>query len=632
MRHVVIKWFYFGLVVVATVAVHADLALEPKNIVVATHDIFDPAALDLKCNLEAVTGCEIPIVYKSEIPDGAFPFMVGEAAPGAPVEFEPEEGRWRATKKGVFFYGDKTRRSRTSGVRHAVMDFLENELEVRWPWFTNIACRTQNPLVLRHGGANVKFKLRERSIRMTAKSGPLADSAAVWLARQGAGGHDIMRRGHAFTKYWERFKEDHLDYFRMVNGSRIATGRSDDDMSALGRAVNGVHVSMCVSNEALVDQVIEDWKEDGCPDWVNVCENDVPGSDACECEACQALDPPEVRGRKKEGWVNWYADRYLDFARRVLEKARKENPNVKVAMYAYNATEQPPVRLSVPDGVALALVPTVFTREWTDAFLAGWEKAGLKEFAWRPNRHHYYEMPFLPLGSEKFFFEEARRVMSHSGCVGFDYDTKAPMSAFEYYRDYPLLKAMIDPSKDFDYWDSRYCDAFGEAKENVRAYYRYWREKVWEKRIAPDLVRLSAGFSVWRGIVRNLEKYYKLSDFAAAARPLDAALLKKNLSDADRARVAELVMWNEHAKLFFKAITRKSDPDSLKLYRFRSQHGIPLFPWYEQYRGRDLCGLKKIAEKAGGNADDADAEVRGPKVRLQRNADDDKGKRRRRSR
>ena len=610
----------------------ADLALDPKNVVITTHDLMDPVALDFKRNLDAVTGCDIPLTYLSEAPEGAFPFMLGEAAPGAPAEFEPEEGRWRATKKGVFFYGDRTRRDKSSsGVRHAVYDFLENELGVRWPWFSNIACRVQNPLVLKHGGANVKFPVRHRSIRMSGGGSDLFDKAHVWLGRQGAGGHDRISAGHAFTRYWERFKGEHLEYFRMRNGARFATGRANDDMSAFGRAVNGVHVSMCVSCEGLVDQVLEDWRDDDRPKWINLCENDVPGSDACECEACVALDPPEVQGRKREGWVNWYADRYLYFAGRVLEKARKERPDVKVSMYAYNATEQPPLKTSVPDGVGMGIVPTVFTREWTDAFLAGWQKAGLKEFFWRPNRHHYYEMPFLPLGCEKYFFDEARRVLAYKECAGFDYDSKAPMSAFEYYRDYHLLKLMCNPDKtDFDYWDDRYFDAFGAAKENVRAYFRYWREKVWQKRIEPDLAKLSAGFAVWRGILRNLEKYYRASDFAAAGRSLDAALARKDLSPGDRALVKELSMWNEHARLYCRAIVRKTESDSLKLYRFREQNGIVLFPWYEQYAGRDICGLKRVAKRAGGNPDDADEEVRGPKVRLQRSADEDNGRKRRR--
>ena len=58
--------------------------------------------------------------------------------------------------------------------------------------------------------------------------------------------------------------------------------------------------------------------------------------------------------------------------------------------------------------------------------------------------------------------------------------------------------------------------AFGAAADDIREYYRYWREQVWEKRLAPDQAKIAERgkwFNFARGLVWNLGKYYKESEF-----------------------------------------------------------------------------------------------------------------------
>ncbi|MBQ6473063.1 MAG: hypothetical protein IJJ33_13850 [Victivallales bacterium] len=58
--------------------------------------------------------------------------------------------------------------------------------------------------------------------------------------------------------------------------------------------------------------------------------------------------------------------------------------------------------------------------------------------------------------------------------------------------------------------------AFGAAETDVRDYYRYWRKKVWDERLAPaqaDITEKGKVFNFGRGLLWNLGKYYRESDF-----------------------------------------------------------------------------------------------------------------------
>ncbi|NUN94403.1 MAG: energy-coupling factor ABC transporter permease [Verrucomicrobiae bacterium] len=50
---------------------------------------------------------------------------------------------------------------------------------------------------------------------------------------------------------------------------------------------------------------------------------------------------------------------------------------------------------------------------------------------------------------------------------------------------------MSDPSQPFERWEEQYLSAFGSAAEDVKAYHRYWRNELWEKRLAPSLEKLA---------------------------------------------------------------------------------------------------------------------------------------------
>jgi hypothetical protein len=557
-----------------------------------------PAALELKVHLDYMTGQDVPIVKEKELKPGVYPWYVGKVPPGVPPEFnprkdlKPEEGRWEITPDAAYFYGART--------KMAVFSFLEDGLGVRWAFDTNIAFRTQNPLVVTATKGAWHPELRIRNLRGKG-------TGLTWRMRLRNGAHDAPAYGHAFTKYWERYSKRRPDFFAMrEDGKRLPVGCPDDVTNrTVATALNKEerraidHISMCVSSEALVDQVVADWQAAGAGPFLNACENDSGGENVCHCDRCKALDEPKPADAQA-WWPNWYADRYVHFAKRILAKARAIRPGVKVVMYGYNATEQPPRREKLDPDIIVGLVPTVFSREAVAKYIEGWKNAGVNEFFYRPNRRCYYYPAYLPVGYEKHFFD-ILQLVHRNGCFGFDYDGGTPKQYCYagWFPDYVINKAMSDPSKDFAYWEDHYMQAFGPAAPEVKKYFRYWREEVWEKRIAQDVELLTTQgkvFNFVRGLFWNLGKYYKAEDFTNAQACLDQALGRTDLTDAERDRVEKLKFTHTHASMIHNAVVNRSEKNAQTLLAFRRTHALQLVPWYEDRFG-DICGIKKLLEK-----------------------------------
>lgn len=577
--------FFCLLLLSGYICTGTELLIDPAKAVIAAQQANDPAAKELKTHLELITGKTIPIEKAGQTRKGAYVFHVGKAPAGSDGKFQPEEARWEIKPDAAYFYGDQN-----NGALFAVYDFLENELGVRWPGPGDIAFKAQNPLRIRNPKGRWYPTLNLRGIRYYKNR-----TAQNWQSRLRAGNsHNPPRYGHAFTKYWKRFSKTHPEYFAMrEDGLRAPVGlKANSDNIAAFQGKSAEAIAMCVTSEGLIRQIIEDWKKSRCPLYINLCENDALGKDSCHCPKCTALDV--IPEKNKNQWQNCYADRYVHFANRVLAEAKKIRPDVKATMYAYNATEQAPSREKPDPDLVIGIVPTDFTMNGIHAYVGSWKKAGLNHFFYRPNRHVYYALPYLPAGWEKHFFE-IWQYLYKSGAIGFDYDGAGSTGRFQYLGDYAILKAMQDPSKPFEYWEKHYMQAFGAAAEDVSKYFRYWREQVWEKRLAPDQAKIAEQgkwFNFARGLIWSLGKYYKESDFAEAGKHLEAAL-SRDLTPQERTRIEKLKLSHEHARLFFRAVAFKTDRDSLNLLHFRKQHKINPLQWNEQRFG-DVCGIKRV--------------------------------------
>ena len=576
--------FFCLLLLSGYICIGTELLIDPAKAVIAAQQANDPAAKELKTHLELITGKTIPIEKAGQTRKGAYVFHVGKAPAGSDGKFQPEEARWVIKPDAAYFYG-----AQNNGVLFAVYDFLENELGIRWPGPDDIAFKAQDPIRIRNRNGRWYPALNIRAIRSYTNK-----AAGRWHQRLRSGKHDAPAYGHAFTKYWKRFGKTHPEFFAMrKDGVRgpVDLKKGGDNIAAF-QGASGEAVAMCVTCGGLIEQIIADWKKAGCPLYINLCENDALGKDSCHCLKCTALDV--VPERKNMQWQNWYADRYIHFANRVLAEAKKIRPDVKTAMYAYNATEQAPAREKPHADVVVGIVPTDFTMAGIEAYVGAWKKAGLDHFFYRPNRHFYYQLRCLPAGSEKHFFSILKYLV-RSGGIGFDYDAPAELGDFQSFGDYVLLKAMQDPEKDFEHWEKHYMQSYGAASEELSSYFRYWREQVWEKRLAPhqkEIADQGKVFNFARGLIWNLGQYYREGDFIEAGKYLEAAL-SRDLTKEERARIEKLKLAHDHARLFFRAVAFKTDRDSLNLLDFRVKHKINPLPWNEQYYG-DVCGIKRV--------------------------------------
>ena len=566
-----------------------------KSAIVSAGRPTEKAAKELQTHFERITGVTVPIVAKAEqAPAGSYLWLPGVAPDGEkPVaEMRPEETRYRITADKAYFWGP------ARAPEMAVYRFLERALGVRWPWAGAISCDASKTIDVRDTEDTWIPELKMRGVRGSGL--PFVE----WRFRLLSGGHDSPNYGHAFTKYWGRFGATklHPEYFAMRrDGQRIPMGVEPDTAFNIAASTSrpAQFISLCPSCRTLEDQIIADWKEKDF--WkrqrcVNICENDATGDNVCHCEACKALDEPPPADAK-DWWECWYADRYVNLAKRVLAKAKETRPDAEVCMYAYNATEQAPRREKLTDDIIVGLVPTYFSRESISEYYRRWKEAGMKKHFYRPNRRCYYAAPYLPLGYERQFYDIFELINSY-GSMGCSEDGAAPASQLGWFSDYVILKAMSEPERPFEYWEDHYMAAFGAAKDDVKAYYRYWREEVWEKRIAPDvdyLTEIGLCFNFTRGLYFNLEKYFTDDDFVKSGCLLHRALAHEDLDANRRALIEQLMTAHEHSRLWAAACCTMTEDAAKALLDYRRNRGLNLFQYGETYFG-DVC--------ATGRADD----------------------------
>ena len=566
----------------------AALTIRPEGgAIVSAGKVYARPAKDLQRHLKLITGVELPVVAEKDAPAGAFVWRVGAVPPGEENrKFEPEESLWKLTGNGAWFYGDTNsavRSAAKSGAEMGMYAFLEDELACRWPWFDKISVREQNPLVVKNSQGRWVPPFRLRTFRQRGRH-------VEWRARMRDGRHGVPRYGHAFGAYWSRFAKTHPEFFGMrLDGKRFPPDAPNDMTNPAVYAGNmAAAIAMCVSCDGLVDQLIEDWKAAGTNEYINLCENDATGANRCHCPKCEALDEPQPPGSTNI-WQNWFADRYVDFSNRVMERARKVRPDAKACFYAYNMTELAPRRVRTVPGVSVGVVPTVFTQDRIRKYLRDWKAAGFNDFFYRPNRHYYYCCYFLPMGNEKYFYD-IFDVVAAENPIGFDYDSGPNLDVFNFFRDYLIYKAMQDRSKNFAYWENHYCEAFGVAKDDVKEFFRFWR-KIWKNRLEPHVEEFTAiGFDFMRKFLTRLGEFYSEEDFRRSEAILDRGLARRGLSANHRELVEELKDGFVHARLFHAAITRKCEANAKALYEYRVAHGIVPVQYQESYYV-DLCGV-----------------------------------------
>lgn len=604
-----------------------NIEVDPgKSVIVLTQPdnrAISRAADELQKHFELITRVHIPIVGEPVKSHDHYRFHVGEPAPGEGKTAGKQESRWVIGPKESYFDGDTT--GYGDGALFAVYSFLQDQFGVTWiePGDEGIVAPQSDTLKLQTGRFSWTPKLMFRKIRQGGariqKSQPplpdsfkeyaefrpsleehndFAEDVIEWQKRMRMGGHR-PGGGHAFHTWWKKYGAEHPGYFALNKyGKRepvpLPKAHQTDEF-----------IKICASNPDVVKQLVRDWlpKKDVVR-FVDTGLNDGI-ENFCLCGECAKLDVP----KKGDKFHEHLTDRYTHLSNAVAREVVKERPDAMVTMYAYLTTLYPPRALRLEPNIVVQVVPYVIPLDTkvTRDLLGGWKEAGATMLAFRPNYHTKYLTTALPIGVEEQMFK-VFRIAVENGCVSADYDSLVHNWPVTGMSDFVLAQAMSDPDKPFSYWENLYYSAFGEASAEVGDYYKYWRHEMWNKRLSPNIETISnkggAGdFS--RGLLWSLGEYYTAEDFEITNGILESAS-RKNLTEAERQRLEELQLANEHARLTRAAIAAAPMDKSVhaeKLLAFRKAHREDLkLSWMGVFamelNNGDLSGLN-ISKEMG---------------------------------
>jgi len=586
-----------GIALVGYPCLAESVKVDPGNCVIVLHlesnlspsavNSHRTAAEELRKHLALVTGTDISIVTNDAVAAGKYPFYFGVVPPGDTKPIVSQESRWLITEKGAWFYGDTSRQG--TGAQYALYAFLEDQLGIRWTEAGDlgIAYTEQSPLILTIGVFNWIPELMFRKIRTTRKVKAIdpslspeqvaekekenkrASDLILWQARMRMGG-SRPGGGHSFVTWWDKYGETHPEYFALNKFGK----REPVQLANRTWKQSCEWVKICPSNPDVAAQIVADWlPRKDFQKYVNVCSDD-GDNNFCECENCKKLDvllPGEQFGDNT-------TDRYVYLANAVAREVRKHRPDAWVTMHAYLSSSPSPRKLKLEPNVVVIIPPYVdpmdvnLIKEW----IGGWYDAGAKAISFRPNYHYKYSNGPMPMGIEKQMFDVFQVAVS-LGAIAFDYDNQREQWPVTGMSDYILAHAFTDPAKPFEYWEDQYCQAYGSASEEVKAYFRYWRHEMWDKRLLPnmlEILELGGSGTFERGLMWCLDKYYNPEDFDLTDAILQKAA-EKNLTGPQRDKVTQLILANQHARLIYDAVIPPPPEKyeyTLRLMAFRERY------------------------------------------------------------
>ena len=552
------------------------------------------ARAELERHLALVSGCALsPTKEQAELT-----IVLGQRAPSA-GEPEPFTSYAKLVGNRLYLWGDD---ARCPGTLFAVYGFLERMLGVVWPMpgDGNIVApqasvvrmppdwswRYRPPLrsgMMRGGTARKNAKdsyaeLAPRALRRSHEQVVQADRDVWrWKLRQKMFSRESMPFGHAFLSWNDKYRDTHPEYLALQkNGERGTAKKGSRDAHFM---------KLCVSNEDVVDVIVENYVKAGKPKFYNICPND--GLGFCCCAKCKELDCPlteDEREMKMSKAVN-LTDRYVNFWNRIAKKIVAIRPDVMLDTYAYSCYRDPPrrERVAYPDNMCFGMVPS--QEDDNLAQIRAWKEKGMKHFKLRPNYLCY--SGWIPRGYERFFLENFK-MNWREGMIGTDYDgsPRGEVTAFECYA---IARAHQDPEVSFEQIEREFLSQYGKAASKMKEYFDRVRERNENALYAKQ--RYNAGDkeavlddSLLVGTVLGANPAEELEKDAAI---LQAALKTPGLSDAELRRVRAMAVLPRHAILtrdfqlsFDSEKTGRMAPDfaekGLRLLDFRIKEVLPV--------------------------------------------------------
>ncbi len=621
-----------------TLVKSSEKVVDPKKCVILLPPKPSPAdrlaARELAKHLKLITRVSVPTVSQKK--QSAFVFNIGTVPEhDKDVHFAGNEARYFCDDSGVWLYGDSKRGRK--GSLFAVYLFLEKQFNVRWvePGDDGIVFTPAKKLCIRKGagcwkpalgfvnirGGRPKMpRVPEKSSILTQKLPPkhflkcfeslaVADvnKEALWqedlfawrLNRMRLGGLDRPAHGHLlYVKKWNLYSKTHPEIFALNKwGKREPETFEKPKAGYVFTKRDLQFLKPCTTSQLLIKMTVDDWAKRKSK-YINACQNDL-GFGYCRCKNCLAIDEEVQGGSFKNSGIISVSDRYVKFANDVLRRAQKIRPDVRCCMYAYNETLYPPQKQRLDDAVIVGMVPTRIDSQFCE-LLDAWKKMGAKAFTIRPNFPGTYLSYIIPMGMEKTFYTTFNQAVKR-GVIAADYDSYMSRNLNNTIACYILARAMIHPEKSFSELEDEFYSAYGAAAPEVKEYYTYWRENVFQKRLEKDLTRLSiadACDNFGRAVRQNISKYYFPTDFDKTGKILQKAS-KKKLSDLERKRLDFMILNHKHARLAFDAMTapeNKKIECARRLQGFRRKNILKLSgvmgAIYTEVSDGDLTGIK----------------------------------------
>lgn len=276
----------------------------------------------------------------------------------------------------------------------------------------------------------------------------------------------LMTTGHVFTGWWERYGEQHPEWFMMnAAGDRVGP-------------------TLCVSNPELARYIVDSERtvleESGVK---NFMLGEADERAYCHCAECMAWDEPLPKNWPAKGESRSTSNRYARFAERIRDLVRKKyaDNDFRVTFFIYfNYLHKPTIDLDLT-GTNGVFCPWFsgfnpwypMLKEGHQRLLdtwSGWSKTGAA-MHYRPNYLLTgYVMPHLSTWQTGEMF---RHVVAN-GARSVEFDSLWAQWAVKGPMYYLHMRLTTDPTREVADIRREYFDSFGPAAKSVEAYFDYW--------------------------------------------------------------------------------------------------------------------------------------------------------------
>jgi hypothetical protein len=387
--------------------------------------------------------------------------------------------------------------------------------------------------------------------------------------------------GHAFTDWWEKYKDECPDVFALQPDGRRGPRRSSQPD----------FVKMCVSNPKLWEMQLaplRKYAQQGARGlWINACENDGSGG-FCVCSRCRAWDAdpdrqleslPRVEdgsevdaGADGSDLPENLSDRYARWYNELARRAREADPEARVIAYAYSRYRSPPSKLErLEPNIWIGYVgfnayprPDAYRKLSVNEWL-GWSRLGATVFL-RSNSMFYCGEGAPYVATRQIVEDLQFQVKNGLGAV--DLDNLQGYWATTGPSYYLLARMLWDTEADTGHVLDEFHGSFGPMKPIVKEYFDYWEQFTESLGNSPKFFELKRPDRL-----RAYPAIYGKAVFSKAEAILSKAEpVLSQATEAERERFRNIELGLEHGRLLAQALDdgkTSNGPEGDRLMSFR---------------------------------------------------------------